>query len=882
LVSNALPLLTVDPCPVASEATMEWPRPDLADPAWIEVLVDCPGAQGLFTYRLTPELSVQPGDILAVPFGSHPVGGIAIRYLSQPPADIEPDKIRPVEDVICRGFFPVQYWQLLEQVAKYYQTPLIQAVKVALPPGLLQRSQRRVRLVDPPETGLPETDATAQLTFTISATPTSSYHPSQHLGLAAQKLLYLLQQNPQQDYSWRHLQQQVPQAQRGLRELRQRGWVESYLKPTPAKGLKQQLAVTLLTQVAEQGQDLTPRQQEILEHLHQQGGQLWQQDLLQQCRTTPNTIRTLAQKGCVEVHHRTRLRLDQSGAAAGQMPQTLTPAQAQALAALDKLQGYEQVLLHGVTGSGKTEVYLQAIAKVHQQGQSALVLVPEIGLTPQLTDRFRARFGDHVCVYHSALGDGERYDTWHHLLSPNPHVVIGTRSAVFAPLSNVGLIILDEEHDPGFKQDQPAPCYHARMVAQWRAEAADCPLILGSATPALETWARLRSSSYYLSLPERVQARPLPPIQVVDMRDELHNGNRSIFSRTLTQALQELQERREQGLLFIHRRGHSTFVSCRSCGYVMECPNCSVSLTYHFTQEKQARLRCHYCNFTCFLPKACPDCQSPYFKFFGSGTQRVEHELAKLFPELRLIRFDSDTTQAKGAHRQFLDAFARGEADLLVGTQMLTKGIDLPQVKLVGVLAADSLLNLPDFRAGERTFQTLTQVAGRAGRGEEPGRVILQTYTPDHPVIQAVQDYRCEAFLTDELQQREGLCYPPYGQLLLLRLSGFEAQQLEATAFKLADYLRDYFHQPTNPPDPTLPAIEVLGPAPANIFRVARRYRWQILLKRSFDTNIEGTSSEQSGQSEQSTPIPLPLSALRKLCSDKVRLSIDVDPLNLL
>lgn len=830
-------------------------------PSWVEVLVDSPGAQGLFTYRLPPGLAVMPGDILAIPFGGQQVGGIAIRCLSQPPTEIEPSKIRDIEDVVCAGFFPQGYWQLLERVASYYQTPLIQAVKVALPPGLLQRSQRRVRLISKADLAL------------------SLLDPQTYLSLAAQKLLYLLQQNPDQDYSWRYLQQQVPQAARGLRELRHQGLAESYLKPTAAKGLKQQLAVTLLSTTAasdqndQNDQQLTPRQREILEYLNHQGGQLWQQDLLAQCHTSPSTLRSLAQKGCIQIQLQTRLRLETTGNIAEVMPKSLTPDQAKALAAIQQLRGYQQVLLHGVTGSGKTEVYLQAIAPLHARGQSVLVLVPEIGLTPQLTDRFRARFGQQVCVYHSALSDGERYDTWHHLLSSGPHVVIGTRSAVFAPLANLGLIILDEEHDGGFKQDQPSPCYHARTVAQWRAEATDCPLILGSATPSLETWAQLRPTENYLSLPERVHARPLPPIQVVDMREELHNGHRSIFSRTLTQALQDLQERREQGLLFIHRRGHSTFVSCRSCGYVMECPNCSVSLTYHFSQDKNPRLRCHYCNYTSFLPKSCPDCQSPYFKFFGSGTQRVEQELAKQFPALRMIRFDSDTTQAKGAHRQYLDAFARGEADLLVGTQMLTKGIDLPQVKLVGVLAADGLLNLPDFRAGERTFQTLTQVAGRAGRGEEPGRVILQTYTPDHPVIQAVQDYRCEGFINTELEQRLALFYPPYGQLLLLRLSSFDAEPVERAAMLLADFLRDYFGELTPGQDPQ--RVEVLGPAPASIFRVARRYRWQILLKRPLPMDTGQTTTG-------ATPIPLPLKHLRQLCPDKVRLSLDIDPLNLM
>ncbi|MBD0313521.1 MAG: primosomal protein N', partial [Microcoleus sp. T3-bin5] len=505
---------------------------------------------------------------------------------------------------------------------------------------------------------------------------------------------------------------------------------------------------------------------------------------------------------------------EQGPALAGDGAKSLTIAQASALETIQTLDGFAEVLLHGVTGSGKTEVYLQAIAPLLIQGKSALVLVPEIGLTPQLTDRFRARFGNKVSVYHSALSDGERYDTWRQMLTGEPQVVIGTRSAVFAPLPNLGLIILDEEHDSSFKQDSPIPTYHARTVAQWRAELENCPLVLGSATPALESWVSGRRQeaggrgqeaggrSYYLSLPERINSRPLPPVEIVDMRQELQQGNRSIFSRSLQEALQELQERKQQGILFIHRRGHSTFVSCRSCGYVLECPHCDVSLAYHHTEEKAPELlRCHYCNYARSHPKFCPDCSSPYLKFFGSGTQRVMQELARQFPELRLIRFDSDTTRNKGSHRTLLTQFANGEADLLVGTQMLTKGLDLPQVTLVGVVAADGLLNLSDYRASERAFQTLTQVAGRAGRGDDPGRVIVQTYTTEHQVIAAVRSHDYHSFSQAELEQRQALNYPPYGRLILLRLSSLDPIQVQNTAQIIATALS------------TEEEFEILGPA---------------------------------------------------------------------
>jgi primosomal protein N' (replication factor Y) len=502
--------------------------------------------------------------------------------------------------------------------------------------------------------------------------------------------------------------------------------------------------------------------------------------------------------------------------------------------------------------------------------------VPEIGLTPQLTDRFRARFGNKVCVYHSALSDGERFDTWRQMLTGEPQVVIGTRSAIFAPLPKLGLIILDEEHDSSFKQDQPAPTYHARTVARWRAELENCPLVLGSATPSLETWVSVWESRgaeenllvqnpkskiqnpkfHYLSLPERIQSRPMPPVEIVDMRRELQQGNRSIFSRSLQDALQQLQEYRQQGILFIHRRGHSTFVSCRSCGYVVECPNCDVSLSYHYTHEGATELlRCHYCNYTRTHPRSCPECSSPYLKFFGSGTQRIAQELTRQFPNLRLIRFDSDTTRTKGAHRTLLTRFANGEADLLVGTQMLTKGLDLAQVTLVGVIAADGLLNLADYRAAERAFQTLTQVAGRAGRGDDPGRVIIQTYSPQHPVIQAVQRHDYESFTQAELEQRAALNYPPYGHLILLRLSGQEAAEVEKVAEQLAHKLGE-----------AESGYEILGPAPASIMRVARRYRWQILLKFPPDVAVELPDVTQ----------------LRTLFPKDISLTIDVDPLNMI
>ncbi|MEG4320092.1 MULTISPECIES: primosomal protein N' [unclassified Microcoleus] len=842
----------------ASYGSNQPPHRPTAPAQWIEALVDSPfkGAgdspgeeNKLFTYRLPAQLNVQPGDILSVPFGSQQVGAIAIRFVFQLPAGLDPARVKDVEDVVSTGFFPASYWELIERVSVYYCTPLIQVIRASLPPGLLSRSVRRIRLIKE----------------AISPNAETFLNP------AASQILQLLQAQKKGDYTWQYLQRQVKGSYRGLKDLLQRGWVESYLEPPHPPKPQLKPAVILIPSAFVT--DLTKRQQEVLEVLRRGGGEMWVNDLLRICSAGISVVKKLEEKGSVVIDQREVLRGDRGIAQIPDAPKTLTHFQAEALAFINSFSGFRQVLLHGVTGSGKTEVYLQAIAPILASGKSALVLVPEIGLTPQLTDRFRARFGEQICVYHSGLSDGERYDTWRQMLTGEPQIVIGTRSAIFAPLPHLGLIILDEEHDSSFKQDQPAPCYHARNVAKWRAELENCPLILGSATPALETLVGTRRDDYslptihYLSLPTRIYSRPMPPVEVVDMRQELRQGNRSIFSTSLQNALEQLQARQQQGILFIHRRGHSTFVSCRSCGYVMECPNCDVSLSYHHIGEGSAEiLRCHYCNHTERHPQNCPECSSPYFKNFGSGTQRVEQELTRLFPELRAIRFDSDTTRNKGDHRRLLTQFANGEADILLGTQMLTKGLDLAQVTLVGVVSADGLLNFSDYRASERAFQTLTQVAGRAGRGDDPGRVIIQTYTPEHRVIQAVRRHEYASFVETELAERAALNYPPSGRLILLRLSSADAAEVAVTAVQLASACQQYIDRLSGT------GCEMLGPAPAAIMRVANRYRWQILLKLPLDESLDlsdliGLRDSLRDSFASRTP-------------RSVSLTIDVDPFN--
>ncbi|MEN9220974.1 MAG: primosomal protein N', partial [Thermostichus sp. BF3_bins_97] len=677
-----------------------------APPRWLEVWVDHPHLGGCFTYRVPEGSDPEAGDLLSVPFGQQMAGAVALGWRSDLPEGVDPQSIREIEAVVAKGILPREFWPLLQQVADYYLTPLAQVVRTVLPPGLLSRSQRRIRLLNPSAAVVERSECSG----------------------AAQTLLQVLQTRGG-ELSWRYLQQQVPGATAALRELQQQGWVESLWQEQRGGKVKTQQAASLADESLE---GLSLPQQRALQVLKQGGGELLLTEWGMAAGVSRAVLQGLARKGRIHIHERPLLRLGSGSQGSTQSDRpdtakTLTAEQAKAVEAILAALGQAQrFLLHGVTGSGKTEVYLQVIAQVLQKGLSALVLVPEIGLTPQLTDRFRARLGSQVWVYHSGLSEGERYDTWRQMLAPTPQVVIGTRSAVFAPLSKLGLIVLDEEHDDSFKQDQPQPCYHARQVAEWRAELARCPLLLGSATPAVETYAaHLHNPQQWirLALPERIPQAgipaALPQMELVDMRQELRAGNRTVLSRRLQQALEQTLSKGEQAILFVPRRGHSTFVLCRSCGVALTCHHCDVSLTFHQLGQD---LRCHYCGDRRPHPQQCPECGSPYLKHFGSGTQKVVEVLEQHWPDLKVLRYDSDATRRKGSHRDLLEQFRCGEAQVLVGTQMLTKGLDIPQVTLVGVMAADGLLHQADYRAGERSFQLLTQVAGRAGRGSLPGQ----------------------------------------------------------------------------------------------------------------------------------------------------------------
>ncbi|MEE2658066.1 MAG: primosomal protein N' [Candidatus Latescibacterota bacterium] len=499
-------------------------------------------------------------------------------------------------------------------------------------------------------------------------------------------------------------------------------------------------------------------------------------------------------------------------------------AAVESIIAAVKSVGFDAILLHGVTGSGKTLVYIRACEETLAQGRGVLILVPEIALAWQMVRRLHTHFGDSVAVLHSQLSDGERYDTWRRIRDGQQPVVIGARSAVFAPISRLGLVIVDEEHDGSYFQDdidakQPM-AYSGRDLAVVRARFARVPVVMGSATPSLESFTNAREGKYrLLSLPRRVDDRPLPQVQVVDMRREpFQKKERALFSRSLRLKIRDRLDKEEQIVLLQNRRGFAPVVQCRTCGETVECRSCRVTLTCH--QGRSAQLRCHYCDYRSPLPEVCPHCGSDQVQLQGAGTQKVETALEEQFPGARAIRMDVDTTGWKGAHDELVESFRRREADVLIGTQMVAKGLDFPEVTLVGVISADTGLHMPDFRATERTFQLLTQVAGRSGRGKNPGEVVVQTWLPEEPVLltSAAQNY--PGFAEQELAERRLAGFPPFGRMIVMRWRGKEEAAVQRTAIEGTEQVRRT----------RKPSVRILGPAPAPLSMLRGRYRWQALL----------------------------------------------------
>lgn len=633
------------------------------------------------------------------------------------------------------------------------------------------------------------------------------------------------------------------------------------------EGWRERLTVRV---AAAQGEppELTQRQREVLAIL-EEWRELPLQELLKLAETTADTVRRLEDKGLVTIRSEVSER-DPYGdeTFVATQPLALNPEQSAALGAvvgaLDGGAGPSVFLLHGVTGSGKTEVYLQALAHALAQGRGAIVLVPEISLTPQTVERFKSRFQHGanrtmVAVLHSHLSAGERHDEWQKIRQGRARIVIGARSAVFAPVERLGLIVVDEEHEASYKQGE-APRYHARDVAVVRAAREGAVVVLGSATPSMESYHHARSGKYrLLELANRADAAKLPVVRVVDMRTEARKQKGPpVFSHLLHEAILQRLERREQTMLFLNRRGYSTSLQCPLCGYVAGCPNCSVSLTYH---RQRQRLCCHVCGHEEAVPSECPDpkCRNPGIRYAGLGTERLEEALARQFPKARVARMDSDTLQRKSDYRRVLTDFRSGRIDILVGTQMIAKGLHFPNVTLVGIVYADLGLHLPDFRAGERTFQLLTQVSGRAGRGDIEGEVIVQAFTPFHPAIQYARRHDYLGFYDQEIEFRQALGYPPFARVALVTLRGRNEEKVQFSADHVKKELERVLVGFRD--------LIIAGPGPAPLARAETFYRYQVMLR----TRAMSRLASMLDPWVQGLTLP-----------EDIRLSLDIDPVDLL
>ena len=581
--------------------------------------------------------------------------------------------------------------------------------------------------------------------------------------------------------------------------------------------------VRLLTLPDSEDQKLTDAQRRVLATLTA-SGPMQLQSLLKDANVSASTVSSLEKKALVETYVEA-IRRDPLSENLGisDVEHNLTAGQATVLAQIEEQMNtgnYSAFLLHGVTGSGKTEVYMRAMSKALSLGRSAMMLVPEIALTPVFSRRLRARFGDQVAIFHSSLQKGERFDEWTRVRNGEARVVIGTRSAVFAPVKNLGLIVVDEEHEASYRQ-QESPYYNARDVAIVRAQKESATVVLGSATPSLESFHNARKGKYqFVRLPERIGARPMAEAKIVDMRNVFaRHGKPRVFSDELLAAIKETRERGEQSIILLNRRGYSSFILCRSCGESVQCPNCDVTLTYHRSERV---IVCHYCNHREPVPRVCPSCGKKYIYYVGEGTEQLEEMLKLLFPALRVARIDRDTTARRKVFEQSLVDFSAGRIDTLVGTQMLAKGHDFPNVTLVGVVSVDAGLALPDFRSAERTFQLITQVAGRAGRGDRPGRVLIQTYHPYHYSLRhaCAQDY--EGFFEEELRYRQNHSYPPFVALASLLIHGPDLGRVRLDSLELRKQL-DLVNQDRK--------CRILGPAPAPLSRLKGEHRFQILIK---------------------------------------------------
>jgi primosomal protein N' (replication factor Y) len=773
---------------------------------YVEVAVVLP-VIGTYYYQVPSKLrqKVAVGRQVLVPFGRRRLTGYIIGIKQQLPvgADVALRDVLQVSTEECH--FRELHLPFYRWLSNYYLFPLGEVIRSALPRGTSTTTRRAAFVSEAGLLSLRESTLKEEETAVLS----------------------LLQEHPAM--TLRQIRNRLPEYNSGriCRRLGRRGLIlwedqlqEARIRPRYLKMVRvsQDLDFSNL-----QEQELKAKEMEILNLL--KGGPLLLKDLKGEIENGYYWIRKMADRGLLVVGPEEVYR-DPMGVVAVESgpPQKLNHDQQQAIKTICqalKERKFASFLLHGVTGSGKTEVYLAAAAETMRLGQQSLVLVPEIGLTAQMEGLFRQRFQSRVAILHSGLGSGERRDEWVRVRRGEVDVVVGARSALFAPIDRVGLIVVDEEHDGSYKQERGLR-YHGRDAAVMRAKMEEAVVVMGSATPALSSYYNaLQGKFHLLSLPQRIDQRSLPKVTIIDMK---HQRQENLISIPLRQALADTLSQGKQALLLINRRGYANFLLCRSCGHVSHCSNCAVSLTWHRTGEE---LRCHLCGLAMAVPQVCPQCDGKTLKPFGFGTQRVEAEVKRLLPEARVNRMDRDTTRSKQAHRKILNDLRHGRTDVLVGTQMIAKGHDFPNITLVGVVSADIALQWPDFRAAENTFQVLTQVAGRAGRGDSPGSVLVQTYNPGHYSIQFAKNHDYQGFFNEEMIFRQELGYPPHRRLILFQLAGNVAERTKEAAQLLADKCREICRERSE----LSQDLEILGPVAAPLGKIKGKYRWQLLLK---------------------------------------------------
>lgn len=806
-----------------------------------------------FTYRLPLALrdEAQLGSRLLVPFGRKRITGyiVALHETLDPADNLLVEEIKEAEELLdTEPLLTPEILEITRWVADYYAAPWGEVLKAALPAGL---------------------NATVEqvLSITPEGRDELSRLPLHRTATAKARALRLIADEG--EVSLRTIAREIGESRATAvaRELERAGWIKLMHRARSVLArAKRRKAVRLLPLEEHAGEDaarkLSPNQQRIVEALINEGGEMGFTDLLEAANASASTIQTLARKRILAVFTR-EVRRDPLANAALPLVEDfhLTDAQSAALREIEKPLAenrYAAFLLHGVTGSGKTEVYIRAMREALLRGRSAMMLVPEIALTPVFSRRLRAYFGDSVAIFHSSLTTGERFDEWSRLKKGEARIVIGTRSAVFAPVANLGLLVIDEEHETSYRQ-QESPYYNGRDTGIMRALKESAVVVLGSATPSLESFHNAKSGKYtYLQLPTRIGMRAMASAEIVDMRTVFAaQGRTEIFSPELLTAIEETHARNEQSIILLNRRGYSSFVLCRTCGESIHCPNCDVTLTYH---RGEMSLVCHYCNHRRPAPRQCPACAGKYIYYVGEGTEQLEELLRKKFPTLRIARLDRDTTSRRKLFERTILEFSAGELDMLVGTQMLAKGHDFPNVTLVGVVSVDAGLSMPDFRSAERTFQLITQVAGRAGRGKLLGRVLIQTFHPNHYALKhaCAQDYA--GFYKEEIHYRKSISYPPFVALASLLIHGEDLTRAQTTAAELRQSL-----EAAN----TDRACRILGPAPAPLARLKGEHRIQIIIK-----------SRSRPRLRQLIDMALADAATRN--ADLRSVNIEIDPVNLM